>query len=134
MTRTERSAFPRAVNRDRSLSKSGLERSLRKDGGGAHNWGRLEDELDHEYGALDDDIREDEEASSSSSDAADKPVIVSPSSSMTEQEVEAAKQFRKHAFKKGEIDLASIARTSNAASTSPPKATVISDTSSNASA
>ncbi|KAL0071306.1 hypothetical protein AAF712_001872 [Marasmius tenuissimus] len=102
MTRTERSAFPRAVNRDRSLSKSGLERSLRKDGGGAHNWGRLEDELDHEYDALDDDIREDEEASSSSSDAADKPVIVSPSSSMTEQEVEAAKQFRKHAFKKGE--------------------------------
>ncbi|KAL0579194.1 hypothetical protein V5O48_002816 [Marasmius crinis-equi] len=99
MTRTERSAFPRAINRDRSLSKSGMEKSLRKDGGGAHNWGRLEDEMDLEYAAMDDDIREDDEGSS---DAADKAALASPSSSMTEEEIEAAKQFRKHAFKKGQ--------------------------------
>ncbi|KAF9255984.1 hypothetical protein L218DRAFT_1081569 [Marasmius fiardii PR-910] len=131
MTRTERSAFPRAVNRDRSLSKSGLEKSLRKDGGGAHNWGRLEDEWEHEYAALGDEVREEDDRSS---DVADKAAPLSPSSSMTEEELEAAKQFRKHAFKKGQIDLASIARTSNAVSSSPPKASIVSDTSSNASA
>ncbi|KAG7095841.1 hypothetical protein E1B28_006536 [Marasmius oreades] len=132
MTRTERSAFPRAVMRDRSLSKSGLEKSLRKEGGGAHNWGRLEDEWEHQ--TMEDDVREDDERFSTSGDAADKVAPMIPSPSMTEEELEAAKQFRKHAFKKGQIDLASIARTSNAVSSSPPKATIASDTSSNASA
>ena len=45
MTRTERAAYPRAVERDRSESKSGVDNSVRKGGAGAHNWGSLDDEL-----------------------------------------------------------------------------------------
>ncbi|ESK94787.1 hypothetical protein Moror_14180 [Moniliophthora roreri MCA 2997] len=142
MTRTERSAYPRAVLRDRSLSRSGLEKGFRKEGGGAHNWGRLDDELEHEFAALDDENLELEEeamAASASSADSEKAPPLSPNSSMTEAEIEAAKQFRKNAFKKGQVDLAAIARTSNAVSTSPPKVTpasasAASDTASNASA
>lgn len=55
MTRTERSIFPKAVNRDRSESKSGMDKSLRKHGAGTHNWGSLTDQVDLEYDAYDDD-------------------------------------------------------------------------------
>ncbi|KAK7021891.1 hypothetical protein VNI00_017180 [Paramarasmius palmivorus] len=142
MTRTERAAYPRAVMRDRSLSRSGLEKGIRKEGGGAHNWGRLEDELELEYAALDDEQLELEEervtspsGSSASADSGlEKTAPLSPNSSMSEAEIEAAKQFRKNALKKGQVDLAAIARTSNAVSSSPPKVTPVSDTSSNASA
>jgi hypothetical protein len=55
MTRTERSAFPRAVIKDRSESRSGLNKALRKNGGGQHNWGSLADEGALEYTAIADE-------------------------------------------------------------------------------
>lgn len=56
MTRTARSAFPRAMVKDRSESKSGLDKHVRKDGGGPHGWGKLSDEQDLESAALDDEL------------------------------------------------------------------------------
>jgi hypothetical protein len=55
MTRTARSSFPRAVRKDRSESKSGLDKSLRKNGAGMHNWGSIADEKTLEFAALDDE-------------------------------------------------------------------------------
>lgn len=55
MTRTERATFPRALIRDRSESKSGLDKSFRKGGGGNHNWGSIADEGYLEAAALDDE-------------------------------------------------------------------------------
>lgn len=55
MTRTARSTFPRALIRDRSESKSGLDKSLRKGGGGHHNWGSIADEGYLEAAALEDE-------------------------------------------------------------------------------
>lgn len=58
MTRTERSAFPRAVIKDRSESRSGLDKSIKKNGAGPHSWGSLADERNLEYGAEDDEENE----------------------------------------------------------------------------
>lgn len=55
MTRTERAAYPRALNRDRSTSRTGLDPSIRKGGAGNHNWGSLADERRLEDNALDDE-------------------------------------------------------------------------------
>jgi hypothetical protein len=44
MTRTSRAAYPRAVEKDRSISRSGLDPRPRKGGAGYHNWGSLADE------------------------------------------------------------------------------------------
>ncbi len=55
MTRTERAVFPKAMLKDRSESRSGLDKSLRKNGAGQHNWGRLADERELEFAALDDE-------------------------------------------------------------------------------
>lgn len=55
MTRTERAAFPRALMRDRSESKSGLDKSLRKGGSGHHNWGSILDEGYLETAAVEDE-------------------------------------------------------------------------------
>lgn len=55
MTRTARATFPRALIRDCSESKSGLDKSLRKGGGGRHNWGSIADEGYLEAAALDDE-------------------------------------------------------------------------------
>lgn len=54
MTRTARAAYPRAVNKDRSESRTGLYDPARKDGGGQHNWGKLSDEQELEKAALTD--------------------------------------------------------------------------------
>jgi hypothetical protein len=62
MTRTERAGFPRALKRDRSESKSGLDKSIRKNGGGQHNWGSINDEAFLEAAALKDEENELEEA------------------------------------------------------------------------
>ena len=58
MTRTARAAYPRAVLKDRSESRSGLDSSIRKDGAGQHNWGSIADERDLETAAIEDEIRE----------------------------------------------------------------------------
>ena len=58
MTRTERASYPRALNRDRSESRNGLDASLRKRGAGNHNWGSLVDEHRLEATAQDDEEHE----------------------------------------------------------------------------
>ena len=45
----------------RSESKSGMDKSLRKSGGGPHNWGSLKDELSMERDALEDEALDREE-------------------------------------------------------------------------
>ena len=44
MTRTERATSLRALLKDRSEARNGLDTSMRKGGAGAHNWGALSDE------------------------------------------------------------------------------------------
>lgn len=58
MTRTERSLSPRAIIKDRSESKSGMDKALRKGGAGSHNWGNINDEYLIEAEALDDQQQE----------------------------------------------------------------------------
>jgi len=128
MTRTARAAFPRALLKDRSESKSGHrdDKHVRKDGAGAHGWGSFADEKALEDAALLDEQQElYEEYTSGSSDLGE--VVKTPgvlvrttsSSSTSGEELESAKEFRKNALKGEGIDLASIARTSAAVSTSP---------------
>lgn len=58
MTRTARADYPRAVLRDRSKSRSGLDPSIRKDGAGQHNWGSIADERQLEIEAIQDEMHE----------------------------------------------------------------------------
>jgi len=58
MTRTARAAYPRAVLKDRSESRSGRDPSIRKDGAGQHNWGSIADEQELEFKAMEDEIRD----------------------------------------------------------------------------
>ncbi|KAG2134782.1 hypothetical protein DEU56DRAFT_808535 [Suillus clintonianus] len=123
MTRTERAGFPRALLRDRSESKSGLDKSVRKNGSGQHNWGSINDERYLEAAALAD---EEEEFEGDTTDQQlnnsvhKKPKLEKRANSFTEEERESARQIRKNALKAQDIDLSMIARTSSAASTSPP--------------
>lgn len=55
MTRTERSQSLRALTKDRSGSRNGMDTSVPKDGAGAHNWGSLKSESRYEDEALDDE-------------------------------------------------------------------------------
>ncbi|KAF9552738.1 hypothetical protein CPC08DRAFT_621390, partial [Agrocybe pediades] len=129
MTRTARATYPRALVKDAHESRSGLDNGLRKQGAGHHNWGSLADERDLETQALDDENVEEEEdtttgaAASASANAErssqGKPELTRSTSGMTEEEIEKARQLRKNAFKKSDIDLGSIARSSVAVSTSP---------------
>ena len=64
MTRTARATYPRAVIKDRSESRSGLDSSMRKSGAGHHNWGSIADEFSLESAAMEDeglDVEEMEE-------------------------------------------------------------------------
>jgi len=122
MTRTARAAFPRALVKDRSESKSGHDKHVRKDGAGAHGWGALANEKELEDAALNDEQNElhedyeDEDVEIEKSDVLER---TASSSSTSGEELESAKEFRKHALKGPGIDLAAIARTSAAVSTSP---------------
>ncbi|KAJ4479347.1 hypothetical protein J3R30DRAFT_3702598 [Lentinula aciculospora] len=125
MTRTARAAFPRAIIKDRSQSRSGFSKVMKKGGAGSHNWGKLgeieSDERELEYDS------EGESAQLSSDALQDVPPPRKRSTSVpNEKEIEAAKQLRKNALSGG-VDLAAIARTSVAVS-SPPRSR-ISDTS-----
>ena len=55
MTRTERATSPRALRRDRSENKDGVDTSMRKGGAGAHNWGSLDEEARAEREGLADE-------------------------------------------------------------------------------
>jgi hypothetical protein len=70
MTRTSRAAFPRALVKDRSESKSGHrdDKNVRKGGAGAHGWGSLADEKALEDAALNDEQLEFYEANTSGPD------------------------------------------------------------------
>jgi len=134
MTRTARASYPRAIAKDRSLSRTGLDRSIHKHGAGQHNWGSI---LDHtkryDFDEEENDIPEDSDEfqwtddTSSSVDTADS-TDVSPggtrnraaSINVTEDDRTRALQFRKGSFSRNDIDLAAIARTSAAVSSSPP--------------
>ncbi|KAG1740452.1 uncharacterized protein EDB91DRAFT_1082007 [Suillus paluster] len=123
MTRTERAGFPRALLRDRSESKSGLDKSVRKNGGGQHNWGSINDERYLEAAALADEEEEElEEATTNQqrNNSIPKKPVQKRANSFTEEERQSARQIRKNVLKAQDIDLSTIARTSSAASTSPP--------------
>jgi len=111
MTRTERSLSPRAIIKDRSESKSGMDKALRKGGAGGHNWGSVNEEYLLEAEALDDERQE----PVAKKEPAEKPELVRRSSVASEEDVTAAREIRKRALKDG-IDLASIARSSAAVS------------------
>ena len=66
MTRTARSAYPSALNKDRSEAKNGMDKRIPKKGAGPHNWGSLEDELELENAALDDEQAELDEVAGTS--------------------------------------------------------------------
>jgi hypothetical protein len=122
MTRTERAAFPRALMRDRSESKSGLDKSLRKGGSGHHNWGSILDENYLEEAAVNDE-QQALAAEQDRRDSFDKHASKRRSNSLTEEEKQSARQFRRTALKGQDIDLSAIARTSAAVSTSPTSPT-----------
>ncbi|KAJ7742591.1 hypothetical protein B0H16DRAFT_1563077 [Mycena metata] len=107
MTRTSRSASLRSVLKDRSESKTGLNNNLRKNGGGAHNWGSLENERDLEFAGIDDgqheldeELGDDDDSQSAHSD--DLTSLKKPSSPVlerSEEEIATARKFRMNAFK-----------------------------------
>jgi len=150
MTRTERSVYPHALVKDRSVSKTGLDKALKKGGAGPHNWGNP---LDYQGEATDngDDLLADPLAETENKTSSDVPAesnnaptgeMDQPSNngpetspvvqtkpmamqdgrkmSMTEEEREKARMFRKGAMENDHVDLTSIARTSAAFSQSPP--------------
>ena len=61
MTRTERSQSLRALAKDRSGSRNGMDMSVPKGGAGAHNWGSLDSETRYEDQALDDEAADTED-------------------------------------------------------------------------
>jgi hypothetical protein len=62
MTRTERSHSLRALARDRSEARNGMDTSVPKGGAGAHNWGSIHSEYYHENAALDEGDEFEEQA------------------------------------------------------------------------
>ncbi|KIO16118.1 hypothetical protein M407DRAFT_244684 [Tulasnella calospora MUT 4182] len=131
MTRTERSKAPHALTKDRHVSKSGMDRSLRKAGGGAHNWGSPLDVYD-DAELYDEGLDEEQLTAATTNANVQAAAEASPkdrrrssvSASSTEEhatvnneEKEKALAFRKRALSKGDIDLSAIARTSAAVST-----------------
>jgi len=121
MTRTERATSPRAILKDRTESKSGHDKSLRKGGAGGHNWGSLKDELDHEREALE-DIGDLEDADELVVDANVTPTIIDKTNDvMSEEDVHKAREFREEGLNgEGEVNLSNIARTSAGATSEHP--------------
>ncbi|TFY66522.1 hypothetical protein EVG20_g4571 [Dentipellis fragilis] len=122
MTRTERATSPRALLKDRSEAKNGMDASIRKGGAGAHNWGSLDDEARLEDEAdLDEEQAFQEDNSRPADTGATKRPDVERKNSITDEDREKALNVRKNALKGNNVDLSAIARTSMAVSSSPPK-------------
>jgi hypothetical protein len=123
MTRTERSQSLRALAKDRSGSRNGMDTSTPKGGAGGHNWGSLDSELRYEDDALLDEAADfEDQAKETGSPNPTKPAAVRRTSSVTDEDRANAIKVRKNALKSdGTIDLAAIARSSVAVSGSPPK-------------
>ncbi|KIM25707.1 hypothetical protein M408DRAFT_331057 [Serendipita vermifera MAFF 305830] len=140
MTRTARSTHPRAMLKDRSESRNGLDKTVKKGGAGAHSWGDVMEELEDNWDDVGEESQDNlkpetqpeitatdqkERLQPDTDNAPSDPVALpqrrstrrraaSVSVSYTEEELETAKQFRTHVFGSGVVDLASIARTSAA--------------------
>jgi hypothetical protein len=119
MTRTERSQSIRALARDRSGSRNGMDSSLPKGGAGAHNWGSLEFERRYEDDGLDDEAADFEDQAKEtgcefghvpllyftclygaiSAPAPKKPAAVRRTSSVTDEDRENALKVRQNALK-----------------------------------
>jgi len=125
MTRTERSQSLRALLKDRSEARNGMDSSVPKGGAGAYNWGSIDSEFDYENAALADEAAEfDDQAEEAGAPKPQpkEPATVRRTSSVTDEDRENAIKIRKIALKSnGEISLADIARSSVAVSASPPK-------------
>ncbi|KAI4294451.1 hypothetical protein EV122DRAFT_268583 [Schizophyllum commune] len=122
MTRTARSNSVKAMQKDRSISRTGLDAGLRKHGAGTHNWGSLAQERALEDAALYDvDDYEEEEvegnaaalspASEPSEYSSDEPVSPIVSAAVTPEDKARARKIRKDGAK---LDLGAIARSSAA--------------------
>ncbi|KAF8336446.1 uncharacterized protein EI90DRAFT_3152609 [Cantharellus anzutake] len=129
MTRTQRASHPRALARDRSLSRSGLDDHIQKGGSGSHNWGSIRDEIEHfDLGDEDYDIPEELDEYQSADDTSSSVAATestdlgsatgglrkrATSINMTEDELVRARQVRTRSFSgQKDIDLVTIARTS----------------------
>jgi hypothetical protein len=98
MTRTERAAFPRALQKDRHDTRTGLNsdpKHIQKGGAGAHGWGSLDDEARLEAEAYED------EPGAGLDAAVREPTPGSPRQELDPADVEKAREFRKHALKDG---------------------------------
>jgi len=89
-----------------------MDKALRKGGAGSHNWGNINEEYLYEVEALDD---ERQGSVADKEEPADKPELIRRTSIPSEEDLNAAREVRKRALKDG-VDLASIARSSSAAS------------------
>ncbi|KZT22023.1 hypothetical protein NEOLEDRAFT_1072542 [Neolentinus lepideus HHB14362 ss-1] len=130
MTRTARANYPRAVSKDRSEARNGLDNSTKKQGAGPHNWGSLEHEMQLEAAGIADEeleLVEEEQEGVPVTRAVhadrQRPTIDRSTGSMSEEELAAAREIRRRAAKGG-VDLSAIARSSAAVSTSPPNRTI----------
>lgn len=118
MTRTERSLSPRAMIKDRSESKTGMDKAFRKGGAGSHNWGNINEYL-LETEVLDDDEGQDLAANKGAysatlamrpsidqpptpEESVDKPELATRTSIPSEEDLNAALEVRKRALKDGQ--------------------------------
>lgn len=102
-------------NTNRSESKSGFDKSLRKNGAGAHNWGSIRDELDLEREALEDEEFDAEELGvTDQPNAAIRPSVDVPSAdeifdktngAVGADDVEKAREYRANALKGNDSEL-----------------------------
>ena len=122
MTRTERSQSLRALIKDRSEARNGMDSSLPKGGAGSHNWGSLESEYEHETAAMDDETGEPKDQAGEAggkrrlADVQLRPQVLTPcpaapnsqpkkpaparrTSSVTDEDRENALKIRKNALK-----------------------------------
>ncbi|GBE79832.1 hypothetical protein BKA93DRAFT_821526 [Sparassis latifolia] len=124
MTRTARASFPRAILKDRAESKSGMDKRTPKNGAGPHNWGALVDERELEDAAdMDEELEHDEFEQTSPLRSPPAPASPEPvqrrTLSLSDADLQSAREFRKKALRSEGIDLSAIARTSSAVSSSP---------------
>ncbi|EIN14589.1 hypothetical protein PUNSTDRAFT_49326 [Punctularia strigosozonata HHB-11173 SS5] len=124
MTRTERSAFPRAVAKDRHEPKNGIDKHIPKNGTGGHNWGNPAKEYELEAQAFEDEQLEFDPDVIHPKSGVERRAERASVSSLSQEERDNAVKFRKNALKADGIDLGSIARTSAAVSTSPPNQSI----------
>jgi hypothetical protein len=62
MTRTARAESPQALIKDRSVARNGRDKSMKKNGSGAHGWGNLKDEMEIVNAAEDDEYADAQDA------------------------------------------------------------------------